>query len=137
MRFPLNRLPCDLHSLTLCFFALRPHDASHLSNLTVLRITVCSFNGSFLAWTVERLHNHATLVLGSCYLTDGCGPRGLSISSMSLRYLHMWSCTDSGGIQLQYTPRLSLLCTGVLPIEVSILLIDLRTPFAMRSLHVS
>jgi hypothetical protein len=92
----------------LVFFVLRPHDRTHISSLTVLCITACAFNDEQLAVSVESLHSLTTLVLGACfgacYVTDGYGPEGLSITSTSLTCLHLWSCTSSGRNQLQYTP---------------------------------
>ncbi|KAF8707023.1 hypothetical protein HU200_030550 [Digitaria exilis] len=76
------------------------------------------------------------LELGYCRLTQQCRPEGLTLVSSSLVCLDMWSCTALGGVSLQYTPKLQLLCAGVRPQDRggARINIEIRTAGALRGL---
>nr|XP_034570529.1 uncharacterized protein LOC117835274 [Setaria viridis] len=124
--------PGGLRKLSLGFFALKPLDAGHLSLCpAVLRLMGCDLSALLLELRALQL-----LVLVCCHVTSECGPEGLTIVSSSLTRLEMALCTASGGIRLDYAPRLTILSAGVRPLGTGgQLRLDLRTLGALRELH--
>nr|CAB3462905.1 unnamed protein product [Digitaria exilis] len=135
--FPLRGLPAGLRSLALAFFtSSNPLDATHLTHLSELRLTGCDFSGLALSRLIPELCSLRVLELGYCRLTQQCRPEGLTLVSSSLVCLDMWSCTALGGVSLQYTPKLQLLCAGVRPQDRggARINIEIRTAGALRGL---
>ncbi|RCV41985.1 hypothetical protein SETIT_9G178500v2 [Setaria italica] len=129
--------PGGLRKLSLGFFALKPLDAGHLSLCpAVLRLMGCDLCWQDLSALLLELRALQLLVLVCCHVTSGCGPEGLTIVSSSLTRLEKALCTASGGIRLDYAPRLTILSAGVQPLGTGgQLRLDLRTLGALRELH--
>lgn len=135
--FPLRALPAGLRTLALGFFTLHLHKPiERLARLTQLSLTGCAFSGQALSSLLPYLYSLRILALGSCNITAHCGPEGLTIVSSSLVRLNMWSCTASGGVSLQYTPRMAHFSVGVRPEHAgnARLHIQIRTAGALREL---
>jgi hypothetical protein len=141
--FQLNLLPGGpggLRSLSLCFFALTPLDADHLSPcLAELRLMGCDLCWQALSALLPELRALQLLVLGCCNITRGCGPEGFRVVSCSLTHFEMALCTASGAIRIEYAPKLATFLTGVRPLpllgKAGRLRLDLRTPGALRELQ--
>lgn len=102
----------------------------------MLRLIGCDLCWQDLSALLLELRALQLLVLVCCHVTSGCGPEGLTIVSSSLTRLEKALCTASGGIRLDYAPRLTILSAGVQPLGTGgQLRLDLRTLGALRELH--